>query len=108
MFYKRLKVFLFGLLWPGCCAGVWPQLFPDADAEELLKALLTLLTGCPFTGCLYTTGGVKDAGLQKMNAYLSLRTFLTGHRVSLLDLGVYVHLRTGAGAEKTGALPDNW
>lgn len=83
-------------------------LYPDADGEELLKALLTLLTGCPFTGCLYTTNGVKDAGLGKMNTYLLLRTFLTGHRLSLVDLGVYVHLRTAAGAEKTGALPEDW
>ena len=43
-----------------------------------------------------------------MNAYLGLRTFLVGHRLSLVDLGVYVHLRTAAGAEKTGALPEKW
>lgn len=83
-------------------------LFPDADGDALLKALLTLLTGSPFTGCLYSSARPNDGGLKKMNTYLGLRTFLVGHRLSLVDLGVYVHLRTVAGADKTGALPEKW
>lgn len=84
------------------------QLLPDAEGDELLKSLITLLTGAPFSGCLYTPGPTRDSGLKKMNAYLGLRTFLCGHRLSLVDLGVYAHIRAVAGAEKTGTLPENW
>ena len=90
------------------CGFVRTQLLPDAEGEALLEALLTLLSGSQFSGCLYISGMPKDSGLKKMNAYLGLRTFLVGHRLSLVDLGVYVYLRTAAGAAKTGALPDKW
>lgn len=85
-----------------------PQLLPDADGEALFQALLSVLLGVPFSGSLYTGGFPRDSGLKKMNAYLSLRTFLWGHRLSLVDLGAYIHLRTSAVAEKTGALPEKW
>ncbi|CDJ69608.1 glutamyl-tRNA synthetase, putative [Eimeria necatrix] len=83
-------------------------LLPDADGEALFQALLSVLLGVPFSGSLYTGGFPRDSGLKKMNAYLSLRTFLWGHRLSLVDLGAYIHLRTSAVAEKTGALPEKW
>ncbi|XP_026194438.1 glutamate--tRNA ligase, cytoplasmic [Cyclospora cayetanensis] len=90
------------------CTSQGETLLPDMEGEVLLDALLTVLSGCPFSGSFYTSSAPKDAGLKKMNAYLGFRTFLSGHRLTLVDIGVYVQLRTAVGAEKTGALPEKW
>ncbi|KAL8452760.1 hypothetical protein Emag_002203 [Eimeria magna] len=90
------------------------QLLPDKEGDRLFSSLLVLLgsssssSSSSSLGCLYTSEGISSSGLKMLNTYLGLRTFLLGHRLSLVDLGVYVHLRTIAGADKTGALPDQW
>ncbi|KAL8273938.1 hypothetical protein Esti_002117 [Eimeria stiedai] len=86
------------------------QLLPDKEGDSLFSSLLVLLGSSSSSSprCLYISEGVSLSGLKMLNTYLGLRTFLLGHRLSLADLGVYVHLRTIAGADKTGALPDQW
>ncbi|KAL8439441.1 hypothetical protein Efla_004605 [Eimeria flavescens] len=85
------------------------ELLLDEEGESLLRALFSLLGGSScFPRCIYSSTGISNSGLQTMNSFLSLRTFLVGHRLSLADLAVYVHLRVAAAADKTGALPDQW
>lgn len=83
-------------------------MYPDVEGEELLAALVSVLSGSRFSGRTSISAPLKTPGLKQMNAFLSLRTFLVGHRLSLVDLGVYALLRCSMGGEKAGSPPESW